>query len=350
MTTLTTGIVKTIFDEEFENIFIGVTIEDFHKLGFSFGDSLSFKLSTGVTVEDIPYYSGYYSGVEELMFCGYPGDPYVKIARNCGNPTWAEFQLDENSTIEVFLHEKGKYLDIQELFSLKYSDDPNDFPSIEAFANFRDLKGGNIKPHFFYRSASPCDPWHNRATYANQLIAQHHIQFVLNLSNNIQKYESFLDREDFQSQYYDNLFQTNRVLLLLLNVNYRAYDFKKKLAYGLLEMAKHEGPILVHCAEGKDRTGFVCATIMSLASAHYQDIIDDYMLTYKDYYNITEENDSKKYHAIIENIYDFLYSMCHADSSTPLEKLDLYSCAKQYLIEGGLTNEEVDTIVSYINS
>ena len=349
MEKITTGKRKAIFDEEFENIFVDGSIAEFNALGFSFGDSISFTLDYGLTVEDIPYYSGYYAGVEELMLCGYPGDPHVKIARNCGDPTWEEFGMTEDTMIEVFLHEKGKYLEIEELFSLEYSDSIDDFPSLEAFANFRALHGGNIKPNYFYRSASPCDSWHHRAKTANMLCEKYGIQYVMNLSNSVEKYNSFLAKEDFTSHYYDSLYQNGNVALLLLNVNYRSYDFKKKIADGLLAMTKHKGPVLVHCAEGKDRTGFVCALIMSLANASYEDIVDDYMKTYDCYYNITKENEPKKYQAILDNIYDFLYSMCHADTSIDIKDLPLQTSAIAYLKEGGLNDTEIQTILDYIN-
>lgn len=348
MKKITTGPLKAIYDDEFENIFAGISMEDFHQLGFAYGDSISFRLSNGTTVEDIPYYSGYYSGVEELMLCGYQGDPYVKVARNCGNPTWHEFDLDETATIEISLYEKGKYLTIQNLFSLKYSNSISDYRSTETFANFRELTGGFIKPHSFYRSASPCDNLHNRAKYANDLAQAHGIQCVLNLSNSKQKYEGFVAKEDFVSTYYDSLYQNNNVLLLLLNVNYRADDFKQKVANGFLEMVKRNAPVLIHCAEGKDRTGFVCATIMSLAGATYKDIITDYMETYRCYYHITKETEPEKYQAILENIYDFLYSMTQTSRDVPIDQLDLYNGAIQYLKQGGLDDTQIASILHFI--
>ena len=349
MKDLNTGKLKAIFDEEFENIFIGITIKEFNNMGFDFGDSISILFSNGLQIKDIPYYSGYYSGVEELMLCGYPGDPYIKLARNCGNPTWFEFNMHDNDTIEISLFQKGKYKEIEELFSLEYSDNTEDFENLEAFSNFRELKGGTIKPHFFYRSASPCDNWHKRGTYTDKLIEKYQIKCVLNLSNSIQKYESFTAKDDFDSYYYNSLYESGNVLLLLLNVNYRADDFKIKIANGLYKMTKHDGPVLIHCAEGKDRTGFVCALIMSLAKASYKDIIDDYMLTYKHYYNITLQNQPKKYKAISDNIYDFLYSMCQATPDIQLSDLDLYNSAINYLKQGGLTTSQIKEIEKFIN-
>ncbi|WP_337185861.1 tyrosine-protein phosphatase [Phenylobacterium sp.] len=44
-------------------------------------------------------------------------------------------------------------------------------------------------------------------------------------------------------------------------------------------LAETEGPILVHCAAGKDRTGIACALTHHLAGVHDDDVIEDYLLT-----------------------------------------------------------------------
>ncbi|ODT89291.1 tyrosine-protein phosphatase [Phenylobacterium sp. SCN 70-31] len=44
-------------------------------------------------------------------------------------------------------------------------------------------------------------------------------------------------------------------------------------------LAETEGPVLVHCAAGKDRTGIACALTHHLAGVHDDDVIEDYLLT-----------------------------------------------------------------------
>jgi protein-tyrosine phosphatase len=44
-------------------------------------------------------------------------------------------------------------------------------------------------------------------------------------------------------------------------------------------LAASEGPILIHCAAGKDRTGMLAALTHHLAGVHRDDIVEDYMLT-----------------------------------------------------------------------
>jgi len=44
-------------------------------------------------------------------------------------------------------------------------------------------------------------------------------------------------------------------------------------------LAKAGGPVLVHCAAGKDRTGMLCALTHHMAGVHDDDLIADYLLT-----------------------------------------------------------------------
>ena len=177
------------------------------------------------------------------------------------------------------------------------------------FANFREVTGGELAAGRIYRSASPCDDQHNRAAYANALAEEAGIKFVLNMSDNETKYQAHVEAEGFSSVYYDQLYKNGQVLLLGMNANYRSDQFAGIISGALFEMSSHDSPCLVHCVEGKDRTGFTCALILALAGASVQEIVDDYMMTYYNYYRVTKEANAARYEAILPNVYDFLYCM-----------------------------------------
>jgi protein tyrosine/serine phosphatase len=44
-------------------------------------------------------------------------------------------------------------------------------------------------------------------------------------------------------------------------------------------LAALEGPMVVHCAAGKDRTGFICALTHHIAGVSHDDMVADYLLT-----------------------------------------------------------------------
>ena len=347
-TAVTTGEIGVVKDEEFGNVYIELTIDEFNALGFNFGDSVNISFDNGKSFEDIPYYSGYYVPVGEMLACGYPGYPHVVIARNYGASTWEEFEMTDSSKVTVTLNQAGKYKDTQELFALEYSDNRDDFDSDVIFANFREVKGGSLKEGAFYRSASPCDNQHSRAAFANKFAEEYKIRFVLNLSDNEEKYKAHVEAEDFNSEYYDSLYKEGNVLLLAMNANYRSDEFAKTLSEAFYEMTKHDTPCLIHCVEGKDRTGFACALLLALADAEPQEIIDDYMITYANYYGVTKDGNPEKYEAILGNVNDFFYCICEAEKGTPLDTLDLKKGAENYLRRGGLGDEQITAIEDFI--
>ena len=345
---LSTGKIGVSEYEEFGTIYIEPSIEEFNNLGFVFGDSVDVKFDNGKTIKDIPYYSGYYCPVGETLLCGYPGYAHPVIACNYGPSTWEEYGMTNDSKVTVTLNERGKYLEIQELYALIYSDLREDFDSDVVFANVREVVGGNLKRDAFYRSASPCDNQHNRAAYANALAEETGIRYVLNLSDNEDKYRALADADDFASFYYDSLKRDGKVLLMSLNANYRADAFAKTVADAFYAMTQNEGPCLIHCLEGKDRTGFVCALLLALADATADEILDDYMITYDNYYHVTPESNPKRYEAIRSIGADFLYCICDAEKGTDLSTLNLKKGAENYLRRGGLTDDQIAEIEAYI--
>ena len=349
-------------EPEFGGVYIEITIDDFNKLGFRYGDSVKVVFSNGYTLEDVPYYNGYYVDAGEPLLIAYPGYDYIKAAINYGADLWDEgmlyagkeekvslfsqANLDEHCTASVYLNDHGVYLDIQEARDIHYSDERKDFKSDEIFANFRNVKLGNIGEGILYRSASPCDNQHNRAPYVDALISEAKVACILNLSDNETKIENYIAKEDFASPYFLSLYQDGKVIPLAMNMNFTSDEFRTKLADGFTAMAEKEGPYLVHCTEGKDRTGFVCMLLEALAGATYQEIVDDYMLTYDNYYKITEKSDKTKYDVILEkNLIAMLYTVT-GDRNVDLKTADLSAYAKAYLKGNGMTDGAIDKLLA----
>ena len=347
---------------EFGGVYITVTIDDFNAQGFAYGDSVKIEFSNGYTMVDIPYYNGYYVDAGEPLLIAYPGYDYIKAAINYGADLWeqagllgrapaklwATAGLDEHSTATVTLLEKGKYLDIQEARDIHYKDDRSEFPSDEAFANFRPMNLGNMKDNTVYRSASPCDNQHNRAPYVNDLIERAGVNCILNLADNDVKIGRYISADDFNSPYFLTLYNEGKVIPLALNMNYFSEEFKSTIARGFAAMAEMDGPYLVHCTEGKDRTGFVCMLIEALAGTSYQDMVDDYMLTYDNYYKITEQSDKAKYDVILDkNLVSMIRSVVN-DDSVDITKADLVPYVEKFLLDAGMTEQQLEAFKAKI--
>ena len=350
---------KIMHEEEFGGVYVDCTIDDFNALGFQYGDSVSVKFSNGYELKEIPYYNGYYTANGEPLLVAYPGYPYIKVCINNGDDLWQEAGLkasdnqeekpqklwataglEEHDTVEIKLVKSGKYKDIQEARDIHYKDERELFPSDEAFANFRAVKAGKIGENRLFRSASPCDNQHNRAPYVDSLMKEAGVRFILNLSDTPTKIQGYLEKEDFNSPYFLSLYESDNVVLIGLNMNYGSDAFREKVINGFTEMTEYEGPYLTHCTEGKDRTGFVCMLLEALCGASYEEIVDDYMITYDNYYQITEKKDGAKYKVIVENLLNpMIQTIAGADAD--IKKADLSACAESYLKAGGMSEEKI---------
>ncbi len=304
--------------------------------------------SNGVELLDIPYYSGYYVNVGDPLVVAYPGYPHVAIALSYAS-LWDEAGLSEGDTVTVTLDTEDFFDAVQAAFDITYTDERDDYASDEAFANFRALSGGRLKTNAAYRSASPIDNEHGRAPYVEELMRQAGVAYVLDLSDDAEEVDEFV-AEDVRAgvdvSYFADLRKAGKVCLLNLSADYPSQDFAETLAAGLAEMAEHDGPYLVHCVEGKDRTGFVCVLLEALAGASYDELQADYMATYANYYGITKECDSNKYEAISGlNLDGMLAFLAGVEDGADLHSIDYAGHARQYLLDGGMTSEQVDALV-----
>lgn len=340
--------LPVIHEPEFGGVYICITIDDFNALGFSYGDSVTVQFSNGYAMDDLPYYSGYYVNVNEPLLVAYPGYDYIKAAINYGKDVWVVAGLDESITAAVTLKERGKYLDVQEASSIQYQDERGKYPSDEVFANFRAVSVGNLKENVLYRAASPCDNQHNRAPYVDALIKEAGVNCIVDLADNEGKIQKYLASDDFNSPYFLSLYESGRVILLSMSMNFQADDFKAKIREGLVAMSQQEGPYLVHCTEGKDRTGFMCMLIEALAGASYRELVDDYMVTYDNYYQITEEGDKAKYDTILNRNLVAMIRYIVNDDSVDVAAADLSVCAKDFLLSIGMTEAEIDAFLARI--
>ena len=240
--------------------------------------------------------------------------------------------------------EKDDFSDI-DLDTYAYSSNREEFPSDVAFANFRSLSGGAINGNMFYRSSSPVCNIYNRAPYVDAFVEAAGIKCVLNLSDSGKEVNQFMVDSGYCSPYYKSLFESGKVLTLNMDSRYYRNEFAFTLADGLRKMLYMEGPVLIHCIEGKDRTGFVCMLLEGLAGATYQEIIDDYMTTYYNYYPGLLEEDRRLYECIkYTYMDDMIRYISGSDEDADLSGLDMRQWSRQYLYNAGLTEEELDLL------
>lgn len=131
-------------------------------------------------------------------------------------------------------------LTFYELSALKYSDNRAEYSDDVTFANFRAITAGTIGDGKLYRSASPINNEHRRASYANNLIAQAGVATVLNLADSEEDIAEYCEAEDFDSEYYRSLYESGNVIALDLNVNFYSDEFNTTLIEGLRFLAQND--------------------------------------------------------------------------------------------------------------
>lgn len=335
-------------DAKYKSAVTAVTPETFEKKGFHLGDSCDVFFENGYSLTDVPYYDGFY--VNE-------GDPV--IVDNASTPTllitldntgiWDAASLREGDTVTIRLHEKGKYASVQDVLSLRYSLDRADYESDAVFCNFRAMSGGDLKKDFFYRGASPVNDRYQRAALTDALIAEAGICFEMDLSETDEETAALLAENGRESSYAMSLYENNRAVMLGLGLDYHSAEYRQSVAEGFRQMMRSDGPVYIHCVEGKDRTGFVCILLEALAGASYDEMLEDFMETYRNYYSVDRASTPERYRSIVELYFeDFIRCLLLSDNGSAEESVSYSEGSARYLLSGGMTEEEVRQLKMFL--
>jgi len=146
--------------------------------------------------------------------------------------------------------------------------------------NFREIRMGNIAPNILYRSSHPIKG-NEQERVISLLAAQNNIKTIINLSDT----HSEIKLKSIFAPWYDKLLKNNSVAALGMDFNNNSESFSKKLKKGLQFIINTEGPWLIHCHAGVDRTGFVSIVLETLMGATLDDIIKDYLESFNSGFN-----------------------------------------------------------------
>ncbi|MCF6460410.1 tyrosine-protein phosphatase [Clostridium sp. Cult3] len=341
LTASTSGVVTVV--DKYGNITLDLLVQNLLNAGFEFGDNLIVKIGEHeIEAPFVTAYSDVDNGSELVRGPNGTGSRNIIVAINMGN--FAEtYKAKEGDQISFELKEKAGYLTEWEIRQLDRSDNREDYASDVIFANFRNVSTGNIAKGVYYRSSSPVNNELGRAAYADALAKEAGIKTVVNLADSKEELESYFEKEDFNSPYYKSLYEEGNVIFLDMGVDFKSDEFKQKLKTGLEFMIKKDGPYLVHCNEGKDRAGFVAGLLEALMGSTVDEIKEDYMTTYINYFGV--EYGSEQYEKIAEsNILESLRDIAGLEKGADLTDVDLEKAAEEYLLGIGLTEEQIKTL------
>lgn len=328
--------------EKYGHAVLDITTDEFIGCGYDPGDIVN--VSFGSYEFDMAFYDGYYSTPGDFMLSGLSPEKNISVCINYGDFS-AETGIEAGDSVEISMAEKAGMLEMQELCSLKYSKDREDFSDDVTFANFRAVTLGNIAEGKLYRTASPINNENGRAAYADDLIESVNIATIINLADSAEDIEEYINAEDFDSEYYLSLYEDGKVLTLDMTANFYSDEFASSIADGLSFLARNDPPYCVHCTEGKDRAGFTVMVLASLMGEELQVIIDDYMVSFYNYYGIDKENEPERYETVLNNnLMTMLFHVMDVDSAEELEKVDLESAVTEYLLGAGMTEDDINTL------
>lgn len=328
-----------------------VFLED---LGYCMGDIVTVRfLNQELTLPVVPTYSYVDTGAPAIIVrLDDAGNPtgVVSLAINMGNfgetyglgskhtdndaNWWWEAAAGVTFPVAVSFEmaEPAGYHTQYILRSLSRTNLRSDYPGLtdSEFANFREITTTGIPPRKLHRTSSPINPELGRNTYACDLLEAAGVTVIMNLADSPDEAQSY---EGFSTSYYAQ----QQVIYLNMGVDFASPDFKTSLASGLRFFAQNPGIYAVHCTEGKDRAGFVSALLECLMGATCQEVIDDYLVTYYNYYGV--EPGTEKARLITEsNIHKIL---CDAFEITDPYQADLAAEAADYIRSIGLSDSEI---------
>lgn len=356
--------VITDYITKYGNTFLPVTCKDFFAAGYKYGDVVTVKfLGKKHKMPFVSAYTDVDSGKPALL--ARDEDTYIMLAINKGDfatsyglgvkTTHEDGSIEWNYPkgvtgpvkVSVKLKKAGGYLLEYELHRISYTNKRSDYPNLSdaEFANFREVATTGMGRGRLYRTSTPIDPDIGRNVYADKALKDAGVSVIINLTNTeaeIRGYESFSE----------SCYSSSNFIALPISMDFQSESVKESLARGFKFMADNPGVYAIHCKEGKDRTGFVAAILECLMGAGYEEVVDDYMVTFYNYYGVTKGE--PRYYTIVKSDIDKLlketFTFSEKDKKKDLKKRDLSACAEKYLKEIGLTGEDINRLKENLSS
>ena len=326
------------------NVILDVSFDEMNAALIEIGDFITVRV--GNEEYDLPVGTAFTDVDSGNMICRFDlEDNEVALAINYGS--FAEAAgLAEKKTIEedpgykwdiffeeieLTLKEKRGYLDEYNARHLTRTDAREDYPELsdEEFANFRVVSVSNLKENTLYRSSTPLEAALGRNEYAMVAMEKAGIRAVINLDDSADGMKSY-------PAYPGSFYSQCAIINPEMGYDFESEEFAAKIKESILFIIENDGPYLIHCKEGKDRTGILCAILECFTGASSEDVARDYMITYYNYYGVKAED--AVYPIILNNnLIKTLSALFKIDS---FATADLKGSAVQYLHSIGLTNEQ----------
>jgi hypothetical protein len=198
--------------------------------------------------------------------------------------------------------------------------------------NFREIRMGSIAPKTLYRSSHPLQ-YGEQNRHLAMLAQTTRIACVLNLTDTKDQMVSLAPL----ASWYRRLVSGGSVIALNMAFDFASPDFNQRLRHGLAFLIARNGPYLIHCFAGLDRTGFVAAVLEAFMGATLKEITGDYLRSYGGLF-FSAVNTGQ----YTDNSQVILEQLAAMNNGEPVTDQTVQLAAERYLLDKvGLSKEQV---------
>ena len=305
-------------------------------IDLEYGDSVNLSFSGGYEIKAVPYYPDFFGKKNDAVLTDHFDALCVAgigcdMSRSTG--------IEPGETVIITLERRGRYRELFDAYNINDARNRMEGQTDEAYCNMREVTAGDIREGRLYRGASPFDHDFGRVGLMDEYIRKHDIGAVLDLSDSR---EWLAERSDLPDHTRAMIAQ-GRVVACPIGVDFQDPKAMQEIGAGLADLTKSEGPWLVNCSLGRDRTGVVCALLEALCGATYDGIVQDYMASYDQLHSIDMNPDSLQYRLFKARIDEQLAAIFGIEVGD-LPGADLRLETRDYLTRCGMTETQIDAL------
>ncbi|HAJ65618.1 MAG TPA: hypothetical protein DCM61_03430 [Clostridiales bacterium] len=336
------------------NVILDTDFDTMNAHGMEIGDIIT--ATVGEKSYDIPIGTAHADVDSGSMLCRFDTeDNEVSLAINMGSFA-SEAGIGEKVSIEeepgyrwdvaigevtLSLKEKQGYRAEYDARNLTRTNERADYPALtdEEFSNFRAVAATGIREDWLYRSSTPIEPALGRNEYAMAAMEKAGIRAVINLDDSVDEMKSY-------PTYPGSCYSRCAIINPEMTYDFGTEEFAGKVKQSVLFLLENDGPFLIHCKEGKDRTGILCAILECFAGASAEEVTGDYMLTYANFYGILPGDGA--YDVILSN--NLVKTLCGLYGIDSLDGTDLQKEAADYLLSTGLDEIQLHQLAAKLGA
>jgi len=208
--------------------------------------------------------------------------------------------------------------------------------SDEELINFFEVATGNIAENTLYRSSSPL----KGGAEDKKTIVIEAKEVGINCIINLDDDNSAIEQLSKDVPWYHNLVLEGKVICLPMTFNIPGdTSNEKKLKAALQFIISHNGPYLIHCYMGVDRTGFVVALLEILMESTLNEICNDYLIAFPFDYSNSKNLDN---YIKIDNLFNQFKKMFRSED---ILKINIQSATENYLLNNiGLSTNDISKL------